>query len=255
MCSTTNQYVMSNQLQLISFNIDKWSANSLGLSDLTSWQKWSQYQIWPEDEAIESALIPAMMRRRMSTLSKLAVQTAIELLSDQQISHQPIDYLVFSSRHGELHRSTELIRNILAGEEASPMNFSQSVHNTAAGLSTIATKQAIPVTSIAGGENTFHSALIEAWLYLKQYPNARVLLVDFDEPLPADYAEYEDKKFKGYALGLILSSGDKWQVAQYPKIDTISHLPQALNFLTHYLRKDPDWIIAGERNSWEWQQA
>ncbi len=241
---------MSNQLQLISFNIETWSANSLGLSDQTSWERWAQHEHWPEEETIDAALIPAMMRRRMSTLSKLAVQTAIHLMSDQ-----PIDYLVFSSRHGELHRSAELIRHILAGEEASPMNFSQSVHNTAAGLSTIATKQAIPVTSIAAGENTFHSALIEAWLYLNQYPKAKVLLVDFDEPLPSDYAEYEDKKFKGYALGLILSSGDKWQVAQYKKTDTISHLPQALSFLAHYLRKESDWIIAGERNSWEWQQA
>ena len=250
MCSTTNQYVMSNQLHLISFNIDAWSANSLGISDLSDWQQWSKNHQWPEDEAIEAGLIPAMMRRRRSPLSKLAVQTAIHLLQEESI-----DYLVFSSRHGELHRSAELIRNILAGEEASPMNFSQSVHNTAAGLSTIATKQAIPVTSIAAGDNTFHSALIEAWIYLKQNPNAKVLLVDFDEPLPDDYSEYENKQFKGYALGLVLSAGHTWQVAQCKKTDTINPLPQALSFLTHYLCKQPHWIIEGERTSWEWQQA
>ncbi|WP_165311749.1 beta-ketoacyl synthase chain length factor [Vibrio ziniensis] len=241
---------MSNQLQLISFNIDSWSANSLGLNDLSSWEQWSQNHMWPDNTTIEASAIPAMMRRRMSSLSKLAVQTAITLMQEQ-----PIDYLVFSSRHGELHRSTELIKSIILGEEASPMNFSQSVHNTAAGLSTIATKQAIPVTSISSAENTFHSALIEAWLYLKQYPKAKVLLVDFDEPLPTDYSEYEDKQFKGYALGLVLSAGNTWQVAQSPKTDTISPLPQALNFLTYYLRKDSSWLIASKKGSWEWQRA
>ncbi|NIY91002.1 beta-ketoacyl synthase chain length factor [Vibrio diazotrophicus] len=241
---------MSNQLHLVSFNIDAWSANSLGIQELAAWEQWSQTHQWPEDETIESGLIPPMMRRRMSPLSKLAVQTAIHLLQQE-----PIDYLVFSSRHGELHRSAELIKNILAGEEASPMNFSQSVHNTAAGLTTIATKKAIPVTSIAAGENTFHSALIEAWLYLKQYPSAKVLLVDFDQPLPEDYSVYEDKQFKGYALGLILSAGNTWQVAQCKKSASITPLPQALCFLTNYLCKQSHWIIEGERTSWEWQQA
>ncbi len=239
---------MSKHLQFMSFNIDAWSANSIGLSESSSWEHWSQTHQWPESDSIEVNLIPAMMRRRMSTLSKLAVQTALSLMEENHI-----DYLVFSSRHGELHRSVELIKAIVQGEEASPMNFSQSVHNTAAGLSTIATKAQIPATSIAAGENTFHSAVMEAWLYLQDKPDSKVLVVDFDEPLPSDYAEFEDKQFKGYALGLILSSGSTWQVAQCEKNDSITPLPQALSFLSHYLRQDKSWNIEGERNSWKWQ--
>ncbi len=234
----------------MSFNIDSWSANSVGISSDASWLDWCQNPIWPESDIIEANLIPAMMRRRMSKLSKLAVQTAIQLLNDNDV-----DYLVFSSRHGELHRSADLIKEIIQGEEASPMSFSQSVHNTAAGLSTIATKKALPVTSIAAGANTFQSAITEAWIYLKENPSNRVLLVDFDEPLPADYAEFEQNMYKGYALGLILSTGDTWQVAQSEKTDNIDSLPQALSFLSHYLRNEKQWTIYSERTSWEWQQA
>ncbi len=234
----------------MSFNIDSWSANSLGISTKESWEEWSQSNHWPETDSIEASLIPAMMRRRMSSLSKLAVHTAIQLLNENDV-----DYLVFSSRHGELHRSADLIKEIIQGEEASPMSFSQSVHNTAAGLSTIATKKPIPVTSIAAGENTFQSAITEAWIYLQESPDKKVLLIDFDEPLPSDYSEFEDKQFKGYALGLILSTGNTWQVAQTEKSDNIESLPQALSFLSHYLRKETQWKIHGERISWEWQQA
>lgn len=234
----------------MSFTIDTWSANSVGINTDTSWKEWSLSLQWPESDSIDVDLIPAMMRRRMSKLSKLAVQTAIQLLKEADI-----DYLVFSSRHGELHRSAELIKEIIQGAEPSPMSFSQSVHNTAAGLSTIATKKALPVTSIAAGENSFQSALTEAWIYLQEFPNNKVLLIDFDQPLPADYAEFEQKAFKGYALGLVLSTGNTWQVAQTTKSDTIDALPQALSFLSHYLRNDTQWTIHGERTSWEWQRA
>ncbi len=159
---------MPNSKINISFNIDAWTANSFGLSESNEWKQWATEIKWPEDGKINVANIPAMMRRRMSPLSKLAVQTAIEMLNQHQV-----DYLVFSSRHGELHRSVALVEDIINGEEASPMAFSQSVHNTAAGLATIATKQPIPLTSIAAAENTFQSAILEAWLFLSDNPDKK----------------------------------------------------------------------------------
>ncbi|EGQ8946030.1 beta-ketoacyl synthase chain length factor [Vibrio parahaemolyticus] len=243
---------MPNSKIKISFNIDAWTANSLGLSQPDEWKEWAASGNWPQDGKVNVADIPAMIRRRMSPLSKLAVQTAIELLKQHQV-----DYLVFSSRHGELHRSVALVADIISGEEASPMAFSQSVHNTAAGLATIATKQPIPLTSIAASENTFQSAILEAWLFLADNPDKKVLLVDFDEPLPESYSEFEQQQYPGFGLGLVLSNGDDFTLrhSHSHSVETQDHLlPQGLAFLQNYLSDETQWTIHAPQQAWEWRK-
>ncbi|WP_198596756.1 beta-ketoacyl synthase chain length factor [Vibrio splendidus] len=239
---------MSNQSQLMSFNIEKWSANSAGLNSVAEWQTWSTNLDWPQDGSTEFKAIPPMMRRRMSLQSKLAVQTALTLLK-----HTSVDFLVFASRHGELHRTATLIQSILEGDDASPMAFSQSVHNTAAGLTTIAAKAPIPLTSIAAGQDTFHNALIEAYLYLHQYPSHRVLVIDFDQPLPELYQEYETQHYAVYALGLVLTTGGEYSITRTVEANQASSgLPQGLQTLQHILLGTNKWTLAGKHQTWSW---
>ncbi|WP_261874768.1 beta-ketoacyl synthase chain length factor [Vibrio rarus] len=234
----------------LQFNIDAWNAYSPGVSTPAEWRLWAQSGTWPEESKLVTALIPPMMRRRMSNLSKLAVQTTLELLDEHEV-----DYLVFSSRHGELHRSVQLINDIVQGEQASPMAFSQSVHNTAAGLATIAAKKPIPVTSIAASQNTFHSALVEAWSYLQSYPSHKVLVINFDEPLPDAYTIYENQVYRGFGLGLVLSSGDKISATKQTTNDTArSPLPQALTFMRHFLSENANWTISSPLQKWQWHK-
>ena len=239
---------MSNQSQLMSFNIEKWSANSAGLNSVAEWQTWSTNLDWSQDGSTEFKAIPPMMRRRMSLQSKLAVQTALTLLKDTSV-----DFLVFASRHGELHRTATLIQSILEGDDASPMAFSQSVHNTAAGLTTIAAKAPIPLTSIAAGQDTFHNALIEAYLYLHQYPSHRVLVIDFDQPLPELYQEYETQYYADYALGLVLTTGGEYSITRTVEANQASSgLPQGLQTLQHILLGTNKWTVAGKHQTWSW---
>ncbi|MDW6001844.1 beta-ketoacyl synthase chain length factor [Vibrio mangrovi] len=244
---------MSKYSPLLSFNINSWAANSEGFSQLQDWYTWSQSLQWPESTPLQTHLIPPMMRRRMSHLSKLAVQTALHFMQNHSIH-----YLVFSSRHGELTRSAKIIEDILRGEDASPMAFSQSVHNSAAGLSTIACQQPIPLTSISAMDNTFHSAIQEAWIYLQQEPEHQVLVVDFDEPLPEPYHIYEEDEYRGYALGLLLSSGKDWELTSQKQSSSPGkplHLPQGLTFLCHYLNNESSWCINGSNQQWRWQRC
>ena len=276
----------------MSFNIEKWAAHAPGLNTKEEWQCWAtdinssfngenssnndeSCSDNAEDNQSKSVTefkaIPAMMRRRMSVQSKLAVQTALSLLqSPPSMNDAPpssgsgdIDYLIFASRHGELHRTVGLIQSILEGEDASPMAFSQSVHNTAAGLTTIAAKAPIPLTSIASGQDTFHNALIEAAIYLHEQPNHKVLVIDFDQPLPAIYAEFEDQKFSDYALGFILSSGDQYHLSRSvshsnPDSKTQSapeEKPQGVQVLQKILSNNDAWSISGHNQAWHWAKS
>ena len=234
----------------INFNINKWIALSPGLLNKEEWLEWSlNDQKWPcEPSLVPANLIKPMMRRRMSSLSKLALQAALQVSVDQEI-----DYIIFSSRHGELTRTVKLIEDIMAGEDASPMAFSQSVHNTAAGLFTIATNRAIPVTSLAAVESTLHHALIEASVYLQENSDASVLLVDFDEPLPNPYQKYEHQTYQGYAFASILTTGEQYQLSwSKNKLPVKEQLPQSFKVIDFLVNDEKQKSILDNRFKWLW---
>ena len=234
----------------INFTIDNWLALSPGLLTSEAWLEWSKNNHrWPvELTPVPANLIKPMARRRMSSLSKLALQAALQLSAEQSI-----DYIVFSSRHGELTRTVKLIEDIMSGEDASPMAFSQSVHNTAAGLFTISTDRATPVTSIAAVESTVHHALIEAAIYLQENPDHRVLLVDFDEPLLAPYPRNEQQVSQGVAFAALLSKGDQYQVSWSKNTETIAPLlPQSFALIDYLLNNEKQVTITDNRFCWKW---
>ncbi|MGF1700455.1 beta-ketoacyl synthase chain length factor [Photobacterium makurazakiensis] len=240
----------------VCFNILNWYAFSPDLFGEEAWKRWTSYEgSLDSNEKPSLKLIPPMMRRRMSTLSKLALQAAISASKGQTI-----DYLVFASRHGELNRTAKLLQGIMSGEDASPTAFSQSVHNTAAGLFTIATKQAIPVASLAAGEHTLHNALIEAAGYLHENPSHRVLLVDFDEPLPPPYEQYEDVRHQSYAVGMVLTAGENVRLSWQPMpsesgLTLEGTYPQTLTVLSHLSAEGKvQWTVAGKSMYWYWQR-
>ena len=143
--------------------------------------------------------IPALHRRRMSTLSKMAVQSALEATEDERP-----DFLVFCSQHGELARTRDLLAAIVTRAELSPMSFSQSVHNASAGLFTIVTGSQAPATSLAAGAATFAYGWIEAAAFIAANADKRALLVSYDEPLPQEYRPYTAQQQRQYSLALLL---------------------------------------------------
>lgn len=241
-------------MNYIHFNIDTWLALSPSLVSKELWRSWSlANQEWPETTTpLPVDEIPTIFRRRMSVLCKLAIQTALSLSKNNDI-----DFIVFSSRHGELHRTVNILADILQGNDASPMAFSQSVHNTAAGLYTIVKKQAIPATSLAAGEHSLHSALIEAAAYLSEFPEHRVLVVDFDEPLPSPYGEFDVVDHQAFALGMVVTSGQQcqlsWQsVNTIQTENTVPKLPQTLDVIANLACEETSWQVLGRRKSWFW---
>lgn len=234
--------------------MDSWVALSPGIATPEDWLSWSNNRRqWPiAPLPVAAHLIKPMMRRRMSSLSKLALQAALQVSTEIKI-----DYIIFSSRHGELTRTVKLMEDIIAGEDASPMAFSQSVHNTAAGLFTISSQRATPVTSIAAVESSLHHAFIEAAIYLQENPTNQVLIVDFDEPLPEQYSKYSQQGDNqvGYAFAAIVNQGDSVELSWCKNSEQAPEpFPQSLLLIDALVQQKQTNTIVDQRFKWTWKR-
>ena len=127
--------------------------------------------------------IPAMQRRRLSRIAKLALNSALTALKDSSV-----DYIVWVSQYGDEHKTFKILEDVLQDQTPSPTQFSTSVHNAVSGLYSILCQDGTPATSLAG---TWNDALIEAYSWLKTATktDAQVLVVFYDESIPAVYME------------------------------------------------------------------
>lgn len=174
--------------------------------------------------------IPAMQRRRLSGIAKLALNSAIHSLNSE-----PVDYIVWASQYGDEHKTLKILADVLQDQTPSPTQFSTSVHNAIAGLYSILCQDATPSNSLAA---SWSEALIEAYAWLKTTPqsNTRVLVVYYDEALPEIYQEFQP--FSGFAMSAVIS------------LET-PNLKLDINALTHHRHKYLD-----AQNFYDfWQQS
>ncbi|WP_332605784.1 beta-ketoacyl synthase chain length factor [Acinetobacter sp. ESBL14] len=140
--------------------------------------------------------IPAMQRRRLSALAKMALSSALTSLNGQRV-----DYIVWASRYGDEQKTLDILQDVLQQQTPSPTQFSTSVHNAIAGLYSILCQDATPSTSLSC---EWTEALIEAYAVLKSTATVqRVLVVAYDQALPNVYADAVE--FPTFALASIVS--------------------------------------------------
>ncbi len=196
-------------------------------------------------------LVPPVHRRRMSVLSKLAVQVALEASR-----RATPDFLVFASQHGELARTRELLSSLVAGTELSPASFSQSVHNTSAGLYTIAAKSRAPASSIAAGASTFAYGWIEAEAYLAANRGRRALLVTYDEPLSPEYRPYSPQTPCMYAAAFLLRPAERnGVVLEDAEPGAEEALPLAPQFAAWWSTGEPSLTLTADGRGWQWRRG
>ncbi|MFM0034441.1 beta-ketoacyl synthase chain length factor [Paraburkholderia strydomiana] len=158
--------------------------------------RWSS---WPAtaSAAPDIGFIEPIVRRRLSTLSKVALKVAHDCVAQDAVR------VVFGSRHGELRRTTDILRSISAGEPVSPTAFSLSVLNAMTGVFGIARGDRSAASAISAGAQTLGYALLEAHAQYAMQPDSPVLLVYADEPADAAYGTIEDE-VQGGALAILL---------------------------------------------------
>lgn len=189
---------MTRQLE---FSITQWSAWAPTLTTASDWSTWFDAAMPAIDvtSAPELKQIPAMKRRRLSYFAKMAVQVAVNLIDNQQIP------TVFASRHGDLHKTSQLLIDISEGEPLSPTQFGLSVHNAAAGQFHIYLQNFQHSNTIAAGEDSFVMGLIDAATRLVSGDSDQVLYVFADQTLPDLYRDTPHEPKIPLALGLLLS--------------------------------------------------
>lgn len=252
--------------------IKNWAAWTPGIHTAEQWQRWALGQeSAPSDDKPDISAIPAMLRRRLSSLGKMALSVAFPLLSN---SEDKIP-CVFSSRHGELERTVGLLQTLAKHEPLSPMHFSLSVHNAIGGVMAIARKDPSSITALAGD---LGSTFLEAAAIMDEQSSHEILCIIYDEPVPIIYTAQGLGPHKPYAIAFLLGStssdpgentpgkypdnGHQLTLSLCESPSTDSQLqpqastpndPQALTFLKYLLTLNAsELILPGDRHAWRW---
>ncbi len=173
-------------------------ANNACVLPLTKWSLILQ----PNNNQISLPFIDPLFRRRLSSLSKMALAASNECV-DNNKSHVR---MIFASQHGEIQSSLKMLHDLSNKMQLSPTTFSLSVHNTTVGLYSIARTDRSSSTAISAGEDTLFAALQEAAGQISRYPTEPVLVICADEVLPHELSKYAASTDKSYALALLFDS-------------------------------------------------
>ncbi len=234
-----------------------WSAWAPGVTTREDWQRWAQAPWLPSGEDTPAlSEVPAMQRRRIERLGRMAIQTACWCEQPDEGGQVP---LVFASRHGDVARSMELLDTLSADEAMSPTAFGLSVHNAIAALYSIARGHRGNYLALAGGRSTVETACVEAFgLLADGAPEVR--LVVYESPLPAVYASFADEPDPYFAWCWRLGRADRpgtrlslgWDAATADSPPGL--LPHGLEAMRYLLSDAPALHFAADGQQWTWQR-
>lgn len=173
------------------------------MTDFSAWTvAIARWACWPDTGGgPELGFVEPMLRRRLSPLARAVLHVANACAQDC-----PSASFVFASRHGELQRTVELLRDLAMNEELSPTLFSLSVLNASAGIFSIARSDHAPVTAIAAGCESFGYGLLEAHLRAQVDVKRPVIYVYADTPAPEPLGQQPGDPQSVFALGLMIGA-------------------------------------------------
>ena len=243
---------------MINFNIAAWRAWAPGLDSVADWQAWSQQPSVPaaSDAAPDVSFLPAMQRRRLSRMARMAFSVGWPLAQGHE-GHEGLP-LVFASRHGETPRTFDILSDLAADQPLSPTQFSLSVHNAVIGLWSIMRGETSEMTALAAAGDGLEHGLIEACALLNEGAPAVLLIITEEQP-PQAYARWIDDVPFPYAVGLLLTPGKQWQVSLTSAATATGSAkapwPHALNLLRHLHDGQASFQHVWNNRVWNWQHS
>ncbi len=207
-----------------------------------------------------------MLRRRMSRLTRMSIVVAADCCRQAGISVSDVR-TVFASRHGEMQVTVELLKQMVVGSTISPIDFSGSVHHTALGYLSIASKSLEPMRAVAGGEASFCYGFLEALGMLAETDGSPVLLIAADDIVPAPFDDFVRRSSFPYAVAFLLSSARSRQGKSLTFTIPSGSLNQtqrksdskwlnipALDFLYWYLKRNNPLELRLSKRNWRWEK-
>lgn len=233
-------------------HIEKCTAWCGNLRTTQHWKEWANGNLtFQNDDDLPSLKqIPAMQRRRLSRFAKLTMECVLNVITDEE-NDLPC---VFSSRHGDLHKTSKLIEDVAQKNDLSPTHFGLSVHNAVAGLYSIFSKNKQPMTATSAGEDSFLMALIDGYAKLESQNLDKILIVYTDEVVPKKYKPYVSDVEKTISIALILKrqQGENDIIINFnsQKNENIPTIFQPLSFLSFYNSNCTQIDINSKRYQW-----
>jgi hypothetical protein len=238
------------------FIVKQWNAWAPGLSCREDWQKWHSHQSFVQQEkAAIPAAVPKALQRRLSPLARAVFNAA-----DGCINSDKALPIIFSSSHGEVNKSLEMLKSMQKGEEVSPTAFSLSVHNAISGLFSMAYANHQEITVVAPGQDGIAPAFIEALGLLQEHHAGEVLIVLYDEPLSDFYPSlpFALNAPAICALALRISLTGTGLPLQLNRSaahrDDGEHALQIFSFIKFLVSDEQSLALGNHRHSWEWQK-
>ena len=228
------------------FSIARWHAWAPGVTGPEAWRAWLPAGACPDPDAQpDVSYLPSLLRRRLDRGGRMALSTAwpcVEGLASVQS--------VFASRHGALDRTLELLVRLADRETLSPTTFSLSVHNSNAGLFSIARSDRGAATAMAAGSDSLTMALLEG-ANLVAEGGSHVLVCYSDDVTPSPYREFdvEDASHRPFAVSLLLTPPGEGVVCRLSRDDTASgETPEAA--LMRFLLDETPYSVIGVDQPW-----
>lgn len=187
-----------------------WSGVGPGLCQSQQWNDWLKVADLPVgDVMVDVSHIPAMARRRLGHLAKMAVSVADAALQHATQSDIPV---VWASRYGDAEKSLMLLRTRVEGDEAlSPTAFGLSVHNGVGAQHSILRGMQANAVCVASSHCAPEAAVVEA-VGLLHEGATQVLCVVYDLPLPEPYPQFQDEPAIEMAWAALLTLPQPGQV-------------------------------------------
>jgi Beta-ketoacyl synthase, N-terminal domain len=232
---------------MFDFILCQWSAWAPGLDG-------GDERLMNPDNTAVPECVPKMLQRRLTPLAK-----AVFNVAGQCVGGGKTLPVVFSSAHGEICKSLDMLKTIQSGHELSPTAFSLSVHNAIAGLFSIAYSNSQEITVIAPGQEGIAPAFIEALGMLYEGAD-EVLIILYDEPIADFYPIVPFNLNVSFpcvlALRIALSgSGVPFEFCRSAESrDDGEHPVQLLALLKFLVAQKQSLSLGNQGHSWTWHK-